>query len=67
MLKKYYICIVNILIGNVGQSVEGRGNELVNLLWGNPKNLTNCISEIYSFSFFSFKKVYVYCVHLCLR
>lgn len=28
MLKKYYVCIVNILIGNVGQSVEGRGDEL---------------------------------------
>lgn len=29
MFKKYDICIVNILIGNVEQSVEGRGNELI--------------------------------------
>lgn len=41
---------------------RGRGSrELVNLLQRNPRNLTNCVSEIYSlsFHFFPFRRVYV--------
>lgn len=47
----------------MGQNGGGGGasRELVNLLQRNPRNLTRCVSEIYSlsFHFFPFRKVYV--------
>lgn len=57
MFKKYYICIVNILIGNVEQSVEGRGNELISKsIVGESKEFNKLYQWNLFILFFSLKR-----------